>query len=151
MDWIPLDLAAKAVIDFRAAGATSSTTIAHLVHPRPTSWTLLAKAFATELSVPLVPFSEWLQKLEQSGKNKTNNHVEVEDMRRIPALRLLQFFRSMSSKVGDSGTALGFPRLSCENAVQLSSTLSKPAIHQLGEKDVKKWLEYWRSVGFIRA
>lgn len=144
-------MAAKSLIDFRLSGKPSSSTIIHLIHPRPTTWLSLAKSIAAELSIPLVPFSEWLAKLEQSGKSKTNGSVEVEDLRRIPALRLLPFFKSMSARVEDSPNAFGFPILACEMAAQLSGTLSDPDIPQLSENDARKWVRYWRKVGFIQG
>ena len=154
MDWIPLQLAARAVIDFRESNGPEASTITHLVHPRPTSWSSLSKVIASELGVELVPYAAWLARLEQAGKvgeaNRSND-AEVEAMRDIPALRLLPFFRSVSTHAKGSTTGLGIRQLDSEVSRRLSKTLADPDVPQLGEKDVKGWLEYWRGVGFLSA
>ncbi|KAF8878687.1 hypothetical protein CPB84DRAFT_1793984, partial [Gymnopilus junonius] len=151
VDWIPLDMAAKSLADFSFSRNLSLSTIIHLIHPRPTPWKSLANCIASDLSIPLVPFSQWLETLEQHGKSKSGDHIEVDDMRRIPALRLLQFFKDMSVKIEDSPAAFGFPCLASEMGVGLSPTLSSMHIRQLDKTDVNRWLGYWRNVGFIKA
>lgn len=146
MDWIPLQIAAKAVVDFRLATGPESSTIVHLVHPRPTSWSSLSKIIAADLGVELVPFAAWLISLEELGKSYVD---EVEAMRNIPALRLLSFFESISTQPTGSIAGLGFRRLDSRLSLDLSRTLSDPNVPQLGESDVKAWLGYWKSVGFI--
>jgi len=58
----------------------------NLVHPRPIPWTALMRPVAdaicdrkvTKDPLPLIPFSEWLEKLEASAKD-----VSEENMKRI--------------------------------------------------------------------
>lgn len=63
----------------------------HIYHPRPTPWTQVMEGISEALTtvtggkrLPLVPFSEWLVKLQACSQ---------EDMTRIPALKLLSSFR----------------------------------------------------------
>ncbi|KAF9538743.1 hypothetical protein CPC08DRAFT_807208, partial [Agrocybe pediades] len=152
VDWIPLPLAAKALIDYRLAGTPGSSTILHLVHPNPVPWSKLATPIAKALSVELVSFSEWVNKLEEAKDKSTKEGVdEVEAMRTISALRLLPFFRSMSAKSAQSGNAFGLVPLSRTTALRLSPTLSNPEeAHPLGERDALAWLHYWERVGFVK-
>ncbi|PCH42369.1 acetyl-CoA synthetase-like protein [Wolfiporia cocos MD-104 SS10] len=70
--WIPLDIAAAALVDFRKASNPTHTV--HLAHPRPVSWDLLAEAVAAEFSVPLVPYAEWLSRLEKASPRSNHSH-----------------------------------------------------------------------------
>ncbi|KAF9553317.1 acetyl-CoA synthetase-like protein [Agrocybe pediades] len=157
VDWIPLDLAAHAIIDFRLAGSPASSKLVHLVHPRPTAWASLAAVIERKLSVQLVPYSTWLSKLEAAARNGTgsseedNNQIDVKAMQDIPALRLLPFFRSITAKIEGSANAMGFPSLACEEAVKLSPNLSEnECAKELNESDVEAWLGYWRRAGTLK-
>jgi len=145
-----LHIAAKALVDYRLSGGPSSSTVVHLIHPQPTPWSLFAKVIATDVSIELVTFQEWLDKLEKAGNAETGQeYSDIEVMRAIPALRLLPFFRSIAPKTENSQNALGFARLSSESAVRLSPALSSSMA--LKEEDGKSWLRYWKSVGFIKG
>ena len=40
--------------------------LVNVVHPHPTSWDIILRGFCRELGgLPLVPFSQWLTKLEE--------------------------------------------------------------------------------------
>ncbi|KAF8890513.1 hypothetical protein CPB84DRAFT_1849102 [Gymnopilus junonius] len=151
VDWIPLQLAAKATIDFTKYEGPGSSAIVHLVHPRPTSWSLLSKIIATDLGVDLVPFVAWLAKLEELGKGSdtSEEQIDVEALRKIPALRLLPFYKPMAIHEEGSIAGLGFKKLNSEKAVAMSETLANPNVSRVGEENVKAWLGYWKSVGFI--
>ncbi|KAF4612669.1 hypothetical protein D9613_011881 [Agrocybe pediades] len=151
VDWIPLHIAAKALVDYRKCGSPSLSTILHLTHPKPAPWSLLAKAIAQNLSIDLVSYAEWLEKLRRAATSGKDERADIEAMRRIPALRLLPFFQAMSSRQAGCSNAFGFPRLDNHGAVRLSDTLSKSTDHmELGNKDVESWMKYWESVGFVQ-
>ncbi|KAJ7846441.1 hypothetical protein B0H13DRAFT_1907776 [Mycena leptocephala] len=69
-----------------------------------------------------------------------------EDSKSFRALRLLPFFLSQNHQTARE--AFGFPRLDAANATSASKSLRSPGC-QLGEKDVKEWIGYWREAGFI--
>ncbi|KAJ3557213.1 hypothetical protein NM688_g1592 [Phlebia brevispora] len=90
--WIPCDEAALALIQMRNAEAS----ILHLAHPRPVPWRRFLEPIAHALQVPLVPYTDWLSALKQSGS-------EVEDLRQNPAFAafgLLQFSRHRRQREG---------------------------------------------------
>lgn len=135
-------MAAGAFVDF-LGGSFRKETIVHLVHPRPILFSLLTRTISSMLSVPTVPFGEWLSKLENLGDSDT-----IEKLKAVPALRLLSFYRNILPASDEAGDAMGFPRLVCSNAVALASTLSNQP-KQLNERDAEAWLAYWGRIGFL--
>jgi len=151
VDWIPLDLASAALIDFRKA--FSPTHLVHLVHPRPMSWHILAAAISGEFAVPLVPFATWLAKLEQhAAQSLSGGSADGAVVRSLRALHLLPMFRGMAGNVGKGRRALGMADMDVSRAKEASGTMADPEMRQLGADDVQRWLAYWRKVGlFARA
>ncbi|KAF9553324.1 acetyl-CoA synthetase-like protein [Agrocybe pediades] len=151
VDWIPAHVAAKAMIDYRCAGSSGTSSVVHLVHPRPVSWAKLAYVAAKELSVPLVSYEKWLGKLENIGiQDRDTAGMSVESLKAIPALRLLGFYRAIGANLKKNGNAFGLPRLSCENAIKLSPTLAN-GVSSLGEEDVMSWLKFWTDIGYVKS
>jgi len=161
-------MAANALVDLIRTGhaeknanfTTTSSIIAHLIHPRPVAWSSLATTIAGKLDIQLVSFQYWMDKLEKAAENSNREsnegHTDIQALLDNPALRLLGFFRSLSEKAKDRGTnAFGFYDLAYDNAVRLSPTLSlseeleETSSRQLNVDDVKAWLNYWREVGFL--
>jgi len=142
------------MIDYRSAGkgTSGSSSLVHLVHPKPVPWASLASIVSQDLSVPLASYTEWLEKLEEAGNSNQSDNTDngVEILRKIPALRLLPFYQSISAAQKNEGNAFGLPPLGCEEAVRLSKTMSD-GILPLGEKDVRSWMRFWREVGYIRS
>ena len=98
---------------------------------------------AQELGVPLVPYSEWLSKLEASSGEGSAD--EVDGMRANPALRLLDFFRGQRA----GGRSNASPGLSTAKAEEASKELAHMA--ELSREDAKKWVAAWRASGFLPA
>ena len=130
---------------------TPESGIFHLVHPTPTPWLTLAKVLSSDLGVTLVPYHEWLSKLEYlavSQKDIANGASNS-----VAALRLLNFYRSTELALRTDGVtenkleAFGVPRLSLQRSLNASSTLAKA--EQLSGADTKLWLAYWYGVGFM--
>lgn len=46
--------------------------------------------------------------------------------------------------------ALGLPRLSVSEAERAAPSLRPETLPQLTEQDAMKWLQYWRSIGYLR-
>ncbi|KAJ7083262.1 hypothetical protein C8R44DRAFT_822628 [Mycena epipterygia] len=138
VSWIPVHVAAAAIIDFLEA--VPSTRIVHLINPQPIAWSILAKLIASDLSVPLVPYTDWLSRLE--------NATQHEHSKSFRAPRLLNFFRSVNRQISDEEDAFAFPKLDMRHALSSSESLQASDC-RLGEKDVKEWMRYWRSVGLL--
>ncbi|KZT01340.1 acetyl-CoA synthetase-like protein [Laetiporus sulphureus 93-53] len=144
VDWVPLDVAAQAMVEFTKA--SHDYIVVHLVHPHPVSWSSIANSLSRELSVSLVEYTEWLARLESLlDSSHSESLEEVEALRDMRALRLLPFFRGLARTRG--GNALGFPELAVEKAKNLSPTLANGA--PLTADDAVKWLTYWRGIGLL--
>ncbi|EED78057.1 predicted protein [Postia placenta Mad-698-R] len=122
VDFLPFDVGAAALVDM--LDASSPTHIAHLVHPRPTSWNAIAGPIAAALGVELVPFAEWHARLEAAP-----------NVRELRARRLLPWFRGQALRMSSSPNAMGWPGMDTIYAVRASRTLADPALRQLGEED----------------
>ncbi|KAK7472181.1 hypothetical protein VKT23_000303 [Stygiomarasmius scandens] len=142
MSWIPADMAACAIRDFLSvpeAEITGKTSVVHLIHPRPVQWSTLARLIASRLKVDVVPFTQWIERLERAGQ------IDQDAERKISALRILPFYKGIASVVEEPGLeAFGLAEIETERAKRLSSTLSDPNAPQLGEEHVDRWLSYWQ-------
>ncbi len=121
------------------------------MHPTPTPWLTLAKVLSSDLGVTLVPYHEWLSKLEYLAISQKGNANGASNS--VAALRLLNFYRSTELALRTDGVtqykfeAFGVPRLSLQRSLNVSSTLAKA--EQLSGADTKLWLAYWYGVGFM--
>lgn len=124
VSWVPVHVAAQAIVDH----TDLTGVVMHLVHPKPTLWSSLARVISHDLAVKLVPYSHWLQGLENSTL----------DLTALPAKRILPHYKRNAGALGWSDReAFGLPHLS-------AGSIPGANFPQLGSEDVKKWLQYWR-------
>ncbi|KAJ7245421.1 hypothetical protein C8J57DRAFT_1082265 [Mycena rebaudengoi] len=132
VSWLPVDVAAAAILDFLSQ--ISLPRIVHLVHPQPVPWSALGHILAIELSTTLVPYAQWLSCIEE--QQATNSLFR--------AGRLLSFFRSLNQKAG--GEAFGLPKLDMKYSLGMSTSL-RALSRGIGKEEVKRWIKYWEDVG----
>ncbi|KAF4596122.1 hypothetical protein EYR38_007496 [Pleurotus pulmonarius] len=77
--WLPAELAGKAIGDLLDASAP----VINLVHPKPTPISDVMHIIASDLRLPLIPYDEWLLRLE------TSQHSADEQ----PAVKMLDFYQ----------------------------------------------------------
>ncbi|EPQ49802.1 hypothetical protein GLOTRDRAFT_141659 [Gloeophyllum trabeum ATCC 11539] len=143
VSWLPADVAGASLVEMRR----SSAPILHLAHPKPVPWSTVLKPLSEKMGVPLVPYSDWLAKLEATISSHA--HVAVAQATGNPALRNMDFFRGAEKTSTDRELeAMGFPRLVVEVAKREAPSLQK--VTALGADDVDRWLSYWRAVGFLQ-
>jgi hypothetical protein len=140
ISWIPSSDASIVIAEMR----DSDAPILHLVHPQPVPWSSVVEPIARKLGATLISFPEWISALEK--RRQHTSLTEVEHMRETPALRLLDFFRSID--FSRDREPLGIPHLETREAMKVSATL-KGGLKQLGEADALKWLESWKCRRFI--
>ncbi|KAF8580393.1 acetyl-CoA synthetase-like protein [Ramaria rubella] len=133
--WISLESAAQAIFDFRL----SRSQYLHLTHPHPVPWATVFSVFASMLHVPLVPWEEWVIMLETDTTGPESN----------PAVHLLDFFRSASSKPMQGREALGSPLLDLTEALKASPTLVNPSLPHISEIDAENWIKYWKHSRYL--
>lgn len=116
-----------------------------MIHPRPATWSDVFVPLSKILDVPLVPYTEWLSCLQKLVDDHPESEVEL--MRQVPALKLLDFYRGSIHQFDKPGTeAMGLPLLSTTNAVKNSTTLADIDLPAIGAEDARKWLDYWRLI-----
>ncbi|KZT61208.1 acetyl-CoA synthetase-like protein [Calocera cornea HHB12733] len=160
VSWVRVDEAAQAIVQAMshpAAVQDGEATYLHLVHPRPVAWDTLLAPLAKAVGCALVPYREWLERVEEAARDPTP--VQVQEN---PATKLLAFFRSVGAaeerRVPSFGPgegegagadrpreAMGLPDL----AVRRSAGLG--GMRELGEGDVRAWVGYWRAKGLLVA
>jgi len=149
--WIPLDFAARVLVEL--ASSTPKDQTAHLIHPQTIPCHDVFKVFSEELSLPIQPLGQWVKVLEEmaqvnidSGDRKASNQL----LDALPAAKTLDFYKGSVQLEVDSREAMGVANLDLTQALTASRTLREEGSTQkIGPKDVRSWLEYWRSVGFI--
>lgn len=171
VSWLPMHSVAQSILDvaFTPEGGRISRTL-HLVHPRPVPWTNVVRevraaliergvakiaegqtAESTQQAVlPLVPFDKWVELVK-----KRSNNPSKEDLEKIPAIKLLEFFTSIASgdleaeKKGLREYEMGnWARLATTEAVKACETMKN--MPQIGKRDVDMWIDYWISKGLFQ-
>ncbi|KZT58729.1 acetyl-CoA synthetase-like protein [Calocera cornea HHB12733] len=154
VSWVPIDEAAKAIIDSVHADAVAHVKgprYFHLVHPRSTTWHAIFGAVSSSVSVPLIPYVDWIAKLESAASLAASKPSIAE---RIPAIKLIDFLRRGLLSEGDQPGKNAYKRkeaigvdLETTQSVQMSETLR--GLDILSENDVERWIQYWKKHGFL--
>jgi len=131
---IPLDLVGTIIVELRDC----ASEVLHLAQPKFVSWDFIFAYIAKIMGVPLVPYLEWFARLEAS-ESEGQDVVEQNS-----AVRLLEFYRP---KTGASSGNVSFRKLVTSTAESAAPALRDA--NALGESDVQKWLDYWKTVGVI--
>ncbi|KAI0350525.1 acetyl-CoA synthetase-like protein [Trametes cingulata] len=135
VSWVPVDVAASALLEMLYAGER----VMHLTSTSPVPWDTVFGALAEELEVRLVQAFDWLARLRQSAQYAGSGTSPEDASEHEAAHNLLPFFEAaMSAKQVEFDT---------EIAVRVSPSLAR--LDPLGKEDVKKWVRFWRDVGFF--
>ncbi|PPQ75729.1 hypothetical protein CVT24_002582 [Panaeolus cyanescens] len=152
--WIPMHTISQGILD--VALSQDITAAYNFVHPKPVQWEILIKHVNSALvqqsivkeQLSVVPFGEWLAKLEVQVSNATSNLIE-----RIPAIKLVDFFRGLNASIsaasatGPVTEAAGGPLFATKKAQQISEGIAN--LPPLSDEDASLWIKYWKSTGFI--
>jgi len=130
--------------------------VLNVVHPRPTDWNTVIKLIGdalvsqNKLDSPLafVPFQHWFSVLEAHANQGNENELK------IPAVKLLDFFRHMSSgdsKVMSDGRmdveAGGLTNFSTTKTQDISKAMKD--LRPLISEDIERWMTYWDATGLF--
>ena len=130
VSWIPLEAVGSVVAEIR----NTTSNIVHIAHPKPVSWRYIFGKVSQTLDVPVVPFSDWLARLEALTTSSKGNETK--------AIALLETCRTV-----DPSAPKFVPRMSCETALRESPTLA--AVQPLTDRDIESWLSYLKSVSLV--
>lgn len=102
----------------------------HLMNPNHAAWSSLIPAIESKYNTQMVPFGEWISDLE-SIKNPSD-----QDVREKPALKLLEFYRGLSSAEGMLSADI-----SVERTKEASETMR--GLGPISAELMENWMEQW--------
>ncbi|KAG6871961.1 hypothetical protein C0995_014472 [Termitomyces sp. Mi166 len=143
--WLPADLMARAIVDIVLCPLSNPLPrVLNVVHPQPVQQTAIMNgvviAVKDVLGVQLqtVPFDQWLSSIEAQADKAT-----LDSLMTIPAIKLIGFFRR---SVAEQMSRV----FSMKTTQSISTTLHPNLLKQIGDGDVKTWVEYWNGVGHFK-
>ncbi|KAF8154594.1 hypothetical protein B0H34DRAFT_783744 [Crassisporium funariophilum] len=154
--WLPMHAVSQSILDV-AWSNTTTTPALNLVHPTPVAWNTLISSVNDAIvqvgvlpsKLPIVDFQTWFSLLEARSVNATEK-----DLRDIPGIKILEFFRSMATvdavlhKQGHHGVELGgLASFSTAKAQSISATMKTLPI--IGGPEALLWVQYWQRVGMF--
>jgi len=128
----------------------------HLAHPYPIPSDAIFEVFSEELSLPLLPYADWVKNLDAASKDAfaNDNNWSAEITSRIPATTIIEFFhrglKSESDALKNNDTdyeIMGIPRLQMKQALQWSKVLGDA--RRINADDVRLWLANWKEISFL--
>lgn len=77
VDWVPIDVAGRSVVDI-VTSTQALPSVVNLVHSRPVPWSYVFAAInkAVDGRLQVVPFSEWLNRVDALSTNATEHDFE---------------------------------------------------------------------------
>nr|CDP28764.1 Putative peptide synthetase [Podospora anserina S mat+] len=147
IDWVPTDLAARAVVDLSLSSYHRSTTTVqtfNLVNPHTVSWSFLVPGiqefYSPTRNIKIIPYTDWVDELKRVSATATDEQIE-----QMPALKLLDFFEGLNkapaaSTGGEEGKQVDV-RFATGHAVAKSKAMAGMGV--INGRMMRKWMEEW--------
>ena len=161
VEWAPADAVAQAFVDL-VVSREPLPTVVNLVHPQAVPWSQALGDINNQLSTPLpvILFSEWISKLEAVSANADAKQLDAVvsvssdnpsaratlNVCTKPAIKLLEFFRTVAGRGGQYGSAAG-PSFTTSKLQGVSPSVREMA--PLNEQHARSWVKYWKKVEYI--
>jgi len=155
VSWTPMNTVSDCITELTFQDQRLPSVL-NIVHPRPTEWNTVirligdALVLQRKLESPLtfVSFQEWFSILETHAQSADQNAL------RIPAIKLLDFFRQISTgdlQVATNGQldaeAGGSAKFSTLKTREISKAMRE--LKPLGSEEIKRWVKYWDGAGLF--
>lgn len=146
LDFVPVDLAARVVVDLAMANLGGGLSCFNLVNHERTSWREMIPSIQNHFEtggkgrktvhwhVEEVELDEWLAELVAIDNNDKITAAEIDEL--YPAIKLLDFFQAMT----DNSSKLVF---ATDKAVRHSETLRMGHVKAVDADMMEKWLKRW--------
>lgn len=123
----------------------------HLEHPRPVHWNSIIRPISKALQLPLVPYKDWLARLEDSGRTLRTPADIAEAKHRNPAWTLIHLFRRVHVNRSEAPWrwSVGQAVLDMSHSLAVAPCLGKDNLPSLNEEDAVKWLLFWKRIGVL--
>ncbi|KAH7318802.1 hypothetical protein B0J17DRAFT_633963 [Rhizoctonia solani] len=161
VSWLPLDVAARSIIDTSVARNVNLPMVVHASHPHPVPWMRVIRALSVSIGsrtgseLHIVRFDEWNKQVAKAAAAFTGSGSDR--YKRFPSTKIQCTVDGMvqadielrlsgdASNVESGGTS----RLDTTAAEALSNTLKSTP--ELDMAYVEKWVEYWESRGLFES
>ncbi|KAJ3488351.1 hypothetical protein NLJ89_g11625 [Agrocybe chaxingu] len=152
-----MDAVSQSILD--VAFSKADEPALNIVHPNPLAWDeimapineAIVREGIVEQKLPIVEFQTWFSALEAKSHDASE-----EDISAIPAIKLLEFFRTMAQvdvalrqQGNDKVESGGLPTLSTSRVQEISDTMK--GLPKLAPSDTALWVQYWKHVGLFRV
>ena len=146
-----MDVAAASITDVRVLSSSSDgATFLHLAHPNPVHINTIMRPVASLLGVPVVPYKDWLGKIEQALRDSVQADSSDSVVRENPVFKLIEFYRAAADMKDPTAEAFIGAKVSVKQTVRVCQTLGSEKLECLSAKDVELWLGYWQKKGVIQ-
>ncbi|CAA7265482.1 unnamed protein product [Cyclocybe aegerita] len=154
--WLPTDAVSQTILD--AASSDTQSAALNVVHPKPVTWNDIVGAVNDVLvdegvipeKLPVVDMKTWFCLLEAKAHQADAKEIIYD----IPAIKLLEFFRSVAQadaslrQEGDPNVeSCGLTPLSTMKAQEVSRAMRE--VSPLGRADAELWVKYWKNAGLF--
>ncbi|KAG9126233.1 hypothetical protein FRC07_004313 [Ceratobasidium sp. 392] len=167
VSWTPLDVVAKGIIEISLSRDAILPPFVHCSHPRPIEWSRVMTMFSQALqsqtvqALPTVPLREWNDRIKcHISASEENERVLLS---RLPTAKIQstvdamvradEHLRARIEKGPEDSTremeAGGSARLDTTQGERLSRSLK--VVGELGEEDVRRWVDYWKTRALFSA
>lgn len=144
IDWIPVDILAPVIIELvegilhsDVARQNGQTSVYNLVNPKMASWTSLLHAVQRATAIQrTITLPQWVDALDKSSLDK-GGIVSAAN----PAVKLLDFFRRLSSRESNAGGQNITARYDVSLLLENSVSVSKMAA--VSDDWMELWIKQW--------
>lgn len=152
VSWIPMDAVANVVKDI-VLSQEELPTLMNAVHPCPVPWRQVMDDInmcLRDRPLSVVPYNRWLEDLERIADSATQ-----EDLERIPALKILDYFRAFGVdrrrlRCVPDDIELEAGGFSTYDSRKLSTFCpSVKTLSPVSAQHARAWMSYWREARFI--
>lgn len=133
IDWIPVNDLADIVTDLLIHDLRASTKLStyNLVNPTQSPWTMFVKSLQKRMpDVQSVSMQDWVKALEKLAMSTTGDASQ-----QIPALKLLDYFRSLAQESAKAPTY--------ETHTAVANSKSMKELGAINESIMDGWLGQW--------
>ncbi|CAE6407221.1 unnamed protein product [Rhizoctonia solani] len=159
VSWLPLDVAARSIIDTCVNRNKVLPQVMHTSHPRPVPWVDIMNALSASLvplvnsQLPIVGFEEWNKRVAEAAESFKGS--ESDRYKRFPSTKIQSTIdgmvladKELQSHDGvEHVESCGTVRLNTKVAEEFSRVLETTP--QLGDEHVQKWISYWGTKGLF--
>ncbi|KAF8601149.1 NAD(P)-binding protein [Ceratobasidium sp. AG-I] len=153
--WLPLDIAARSVVDTCIARVPLLPPVINTSHPRPVSWVhmmrilrdVLKSRGVTSQLLSIVSFREWNERVISAAAASKGSRRDISN--RFPSIKIQKWIKKFihadeaARYEGrmDVEAGIGTARMDMSHATELSESLRNAT--RLEREHVEKWVEYW--------